>query len=167
MIHDAIRHPEILAVVDEQKRSDAINPKAKKWTDPYAGSNGADNRYGHKLFLAVAKRIGLIVPKRGAGARFVLNDRILRCIVLSLIPPGRRVTYDTFKQLLFLHYGMAVDDMKIGNTCQWTGTGRLSTLGGNSEAWLMSMLNAAGMLIQLSDACSLVSNPFDAGGDES
>ena len=164
MIHDAIRNPDIRAVLDEQKQLDEAH--GRSWDEDKIYRE-ADGRYGHKLFLAVAKRIGLIVPKRGAGARFVLNDRILRCIVLSLVPPGRRVTYDTFKQLLFLHYGMAVDDMKIGNACQWTGTGRLSTLGGNSDAWLMSMLNAAGMLIPLSDACSLVSNPFDAGGDKS
>lgn len=164
MIHDALRHPDILDVLAEQKRQDEANGRA--W-DEGRVYREADGRYGHKLFLTVAKRIGLIVPKRGAGARFVLNDRILRCAVLSLVPPGRRLTYDTFKRLLFLHFGIAVDDDRIGGACEWAGTRRLSTLGGNTDEWLVSMLDAAGMLIRLSDSCSLVTNPFDGGGDAS
>ncbi len=77
------------------------------------------------------------------------------------------MTYDTFKSLLFLHFGIAVDDDRIGGACEWAGTRRLSTLGGNTDEWLVSMLNAAGMLIRLSDSCSLVTNPFDDGGNVS
>lgn len=159
MIYDAIRYPDILAVVDQQKQEE--EEAGRKWKDPYPE---ADSRYGYKLFLLVAKRIGLVVPKRGTGARFVLNNRLLRCIVLSLIPPGGRVTYETFKSLMYSHFGMAVDDEKLGSACEWGGTGRLSTLGGCADAWLTRMLDAAGMLIRLSDAHSLVTNPFDDGG---
>jgi hypothetical protein len=120
-----------------------------------------DKRYGYKLFVTIAKRIGLIVPKRGAGARFVLNDKILRFLVLSLVRPGERVTYDTFKKLLLAHHGIAVDDAGLAAACEWSGTSRLTTLGGNSDEWLVEMLNAAGVLIRLSDSCSLVRNPFD------
>ncbi|MBT3376947.1 MAG: hypothetical protein HN976_40665 [Lentisphaerae bacterium] len=161
MIHDAIRHTDILRTVEEQKESDAANPKVKAWKNPYAE---ADKVYGHKLFLSTAKRIGLIVPRQGTGARFVLNDRLLRCIVMSVVPPGQRVTYETFKRLVLSHFGMAVDDEALCHACAWAGTGRLSTLGGHSDEWLVSMLNAAGMLVRLSDSCSLVLNPFDSGG---
>jgi len=120
----------------------------------------ADTRYGHKLFLTVAKRIGLVVPKRGAGARFVLNDKLLRCMVLGTIRPGARVTYESFKGLLVAHYGLAIDAAAIGRSCIWTGTAELSTLGGMTDSWLMEMLDASGMLIRLSDSFSLVVNPF-------
>ena len=123
----------------------------------------ADGRYGHKLFLTVAKRLGLVVPKRGAGARLVLNDKLLRCMVLATIRPGERVTYESFKKLLFAHYGLALDDATVGRSCAWSGTARLSTLGGDADAWLAEMLDASGMLIRLSDSFSLVTNPFDAG----
>ena len=105
------------------------------------------------------------MPRRGAGARFVLNDRLLRYLVLSVIRPGERVTYDSFKKLLFAHHGLAIDDQCIGQACLWSGTSRLTTLGGHADDWLIEMLDASGMLIRLSDACSLVVNPFD-GGDE-
>jgi hypothetical protein len=155
MIHDAVRHPGIMSALaglgDEEL--------AKVYRE-------ADGRYGHKLFVTIGKRIGLIVPRRGAGARFVLNDRLLRFLVLATIRPGERITYDSFKRLIFVHYGMAVDDDQIGRSCEWSGTARLTTLGGGADAWLVDMLAASGVLIRLSDSCSLVANPFD-GGDGS
>jgi hypothetical protein len=147
MIYDAVRHPSI------------------KSNYPGLDYKEADNRYGHKLFLTVAKRIGLIVPKRGSGARLVLNDKLLRCVVLATIRPGERITYDSFKKLLFAHYGFAIDDGTIGRSCAWSGTAQLTTLGGNADGWLIEMLDASGMLIRLSDSFSLVRNPFD-GGDK-
>jgi len=153
-IYEAIRHPSIqdnFAKLDE-------NSIASIYRE-------ADRRYGYKLFLTLSKRLGLIVPRRGAGARFVLNDRLLRYLVLSMIRPGERVTYDSFKKLLFAHHGLAIDDQSIGQACLWSGTSRLTTLGGHADDWLIEMLDASGMLIRLSDACSLVVNPFD-GGDE-
>jgi hypothetical protein len=158
MIYDAVRHPDILAVLKQQEREDRVH--GRMWRDPY---READSRYGYKLFLTVAKRIGLIVPKRGAGARFVLNDRLLRFLVMSVIRPGERVTYETFKKLMFAHYGIALDDEKIAQACEWCGTGPLTTLGGNSDAWVTKMLNAAGVLLRLSDSCSMVTNPFGGG----
>jgi len=154
LIYDALRDPRIkdfYASFDQDEVE-------KVYAD-------ADRRYGHKLFLTVAKRLGFITPRRGAGARFVLNDRLLRYLVLSTIRPGERVTYDSFKKLLFAHHGLAVDDQAIGQSCLWSGTSRLTTLGGNADEWLLQMLDASGVLIRLSDACSLVTNPF--GGDVS
>lgn len=153
LIYDALRDPRI-------RNSYDCDPDVLD--SAYAE---ADRRYGHKLFLTVAKRLGLITPRRGAGARFVLNDRLLRYLVLSTIRPGERVTYDSFKKLLFVHHGLAVDDHAIGQSCLWSGTSRLTTLGGNADEWLLQMLDASGVLIRLSDACSLVKNPF--GGDPS
>jgi hypothetical protein len=145
MIYEALRDP---AVRKDQSDSDYKE---------------ADKRYGHKLFLTVAKRIGLVVPKRGAGARLVLNDRLLRCMVLGTIRPGARVTYESFKKLLMAHYGLAVDAGAIARSCIWTGTAKLSTLGKPTDSWLIEMLDASGMLIRLSDSFSLVVNPFGVG----
>jgi len=149
LIHAAIRRPEFATdfhgLTDEQI--------AKIYKD-------ADRGYGHKLFMTLGKRIGLIVPRRGSGARFVLSEKLLRYLVLALIRPGERVTYDTFKDLLFAHYGMAVDDRRISSACEWTGTARLTSLGRKSDGWLLDMLNASGVLINLSDSCSLVANSF-------
>jgi hypothetical protein len=149
MIYDAIRNPII--------RDGIVGKDAASLSKLYAS---ADSGYGHKLFLSVGKRIGLIVPKRGSGARFVLNEKLLRCIVMATIRPGQRITYDSFRKLMFAHYGIVVDEEMVGRSCLWSGTSRLTTLGGSSDGWLIEMLEAAGMLIRLSDSCSLVMNPF-------
>lgn len=158
MIHDAIRTPAVLENFPLQQSEDPT------WTEEKAYRE-ADRRYGHKLFLTLAKRIGLIVPRKGPGARFVLSDKLLRCLVLSLVPPGKRITYDTFKNLLYVRHAFAVDSNRIGAACEWYGTGRLSTIGTEPDTWLVEMLEASGMLIRLSDSCSLVKNPFGGEGE--
>ena len=146
-IYDAIRHPDIQGQF-QQAELDRVYKEA-------------DSRYGHKLFLTVAKRIGLVVPKRGSGARFVLNEKLLRYLVLATIRPGERIALETFKELLLAHHGLAIDEERIGRSCEWSGMPRLTTLGGQTDGWLIEMLDASGMLIRLSDSCSLVMNPFD------
>ncbi len=161
MIYDAVRHPNIKSVLKEQKNDDAVY--GLEWKDPY---NDVDTRYGYKLFLTLSKRIGLIVPKRGAGARFILNDKLIRFLVMSVIRPGERTRYNTFKNLIFAHYGIALDREKIGQACEWCGSRKLSTLGEESDAWFINMLEASGVLLHLSDAHSLIINPFNNGDNK-
>ena len=121
----------------------------------------ADTRYGHKLFLSLAKKIGLIVPQRGPGARLIFNDKILRYLVLTLIRPGERRTYDDFKMSLFEHHGMAIEGIEIEQASAWAEFPKIDTGAAVQTTWLADMLKASGFLIHLSDACSLVHNPFD------
>jgi hypothetical protein len=156
LIYDAIRNPEIQLGQDDMDENE-INKIYRE----------ADRKYGHKLFLTLAKRIGLVGPRRGAGARFRLNDKLVRFFVLAIIPPGERITYDSFKKLLFAHFGIAVDEQQITKACNWSGTSKLSTLGGSTDDWLMEMLDASGVLITLSDSHSLIHNPFDGISEKS
>jgi hypothetical protein len=162
IMYEAIRHPEIAEVLRKQKEQDIV--QGKSWKDPY---READRGYGYKLFTTLAKRIGLITPKRGVGARFVLNERLLRFLIMSTIRPGQRVTYDDFKESIFVHYGIAVDSNKISQASEWCGTNRFTSLGGDEDAWLVKMLDAAGVLVHLSDSFSQVSNPFSMDENQS
>ena len=122
--------------------------------------NEADNRYGHKLFLSLGKKIGLVVPPRGPGARFVFNEKILRYFVLTLLRPGERQTFDNFKTALYAHYGIAIHGSELSKAAFWSELPQLDAAGTESGAWLAAMLQASGFLIHLSDACSLIHNPF-------
>ncbi len=153
LIQKAIRHETIQKNLGAQKRQAGISYK-----DPYPE---ADRRYGYKLFLTLAKRLSLIIPRRGAGARFVLNDHLLKYLVLTTIRPGERITYDTFKNQVFLHFGMAFDEQRLQDACGWYGVNHLTSIGNNPDSWLLDVLNKAGMLIHLSDSCSMVQNPFN------
>lgn len=121
----------------------------------------ADRRYAGKLFVGLAKRIGLVVPRRGAGARFVLNEQLLRLLVMTIVPVGRRITFDTFKKLVEIRYGLVFDADGFNKASHWIeGTGAVY-LPNNTDAWLQDMLEAAGLLIHLSDSCALVENPAE------
>ena len=123
----------------------------------------ADKRYGAKLFVGLAKRIGFIVPRRGAGARFVLTEQLLRLLVLTTVSPGSRMTFDTFKRLVALKYGLVFDADGFREASRWVG-GTEVYLPSDTDNWLKEMLEAAGLLIHLSDSCSLVKNPSEKIG---
>lgn len=144
MIYDAIRHNQI-----ERKIPKADRQKLYR---------EADRRYGHKLFIALAKRIGLIIPRRGAGMRFVLNERLLRFLVITLVPE-KRLTYDSFKAVAEAHYGLAFDESALSRTTEWATGVRIESFGSSTDEWLQEMLEAAGILRRLSDSCALVENP--------
>jgi hypothetical protein len=147
-IFDALRAPEIR----ENSRED-LYPQA-------------DKRYGHKLFRTLSKRLRLIVPRRGSGMRFVMNDRILRCLVVSLLP-ARRISYDSFKNAAEAHYGFVFDERGFCRANQWATGVRTESLEGVSDEWLINMLEESGSLRKLSDSCSLVENrAFAERGEE-
>lgn len=142
-IYDGLRHPDILSRTPNSERE-------KLYAE-------ADRRYGHKLFITLGKRIGLIVPRRGAGMRFVLNARLLRLLIIAL-SPSRRMTYETFKLAAETHFGFAFDEAAIGRANAWaTGVGT-GSFGGATDEWLARMLEEAGALRRLSDSCALVEN---------
>ena len=120
----------------------------------------ADKAYGGKLFIGLSKRIGFMVPRRGSGARFILNEQLLRMFVLTTVPIGGRLTFDTFKELLERRYGLVFDAEGFDRASKWlSGTGIY--LPADTDGWLQEMLEAAGFLIHLSDSCALVYNPAD------
>ena len=124
----------------------------------------ADRRYGGKLFVGMAKRIGLLVPRRGAGVRFTLNAQLLRLLVVTTVPIGGRLTYDRFKELLEARHGLVFDIDGFKRASAWVdGSGWI--LGDHGiDYWLQEMLEAAGLLIHLSDSCALVVNPVTQKG---
>lgn len=144
-IHSAIRIPEIKDTLD-------TNNISKIYKE-------ADDRYGHKLYLRIGKSIGLIVPRRGAGTRFVLTDKILRYLVLSLVPK-KRMTLDTLKHQIELHHGWVFEESGLREARNWQEQHTLLDSSEHADAHLEQMLDASGVLVKLSDSCSLVKNPY-------
>lgn len=154
-IQQVVRKPELMEKVQEHFAGDP-NPE-KKIRSAYTDAD----KYGYKLFRKLAKSVGIVVPPRGNGMKFTLNEKILRCLVLSLVPV-RRMTLDTFKAQMRAHHGFVLDLKGLCDSRNWAG--RVGELAGEEtgDAWLERMLEASGMLVRLSDACSLVRNPFAA-----
>ncbi len=115
---------------------------------------------GHLLFRKLSKDLEIAIPRKGPGARFVLNENIIRFLVLSLVPPDSRMRFNRFIERAFLHYGMAISPDELSIASGWTMPDSPEKTGWSEPEWLMEKLNAGGFLIQLSDAVSIVKNPF-------
>jgi len=118
----------------------------------------ADRGYGGKLFVGMAKRIGLLIPRRGPGVRFTLNEQLLRMLVVTTVPVGGRLTYDKFKELVEARHGLVFDADGFARASKWLD-GNEHFVKTGIDSWLKEMLDAAGLLIHLSDSCALVENP--------
>lgn len=140
IIHGVLRHSEL-------KMSDEYNYK------------NADEQ-AQELFLKLGKKIGFIVPWKGPGARFVMTEALLRYFVLALVPPGTRMTLTSFKETLFRHYGIGANGDFLNNAIRWTYPNQSIELRTIDADWLEEKLRGTGFLIPLSDAISLVHNPF-------
>jgi len=153
LIYSAIRCDDVTLPEDETEREKILRE--------------ADRRYGGKLFVGMAKRIGLLVPRRGAGVRFTLNEQLLRLLVVTTVPIDGRLTYERFKILVEARHGLVFDADGFTRASVWVdGTGQ-TIVGTSIDSWLQEMLDAAGLLIHLSDSCALVVNPATKKGVES
>jgi hypothetical protein len=151
------------ALRDSEIKNSLSNTSDKKPEQHYAE---ADKKYGHKLFRTLSKRLGFIIPSRGSGMRFILNDRLLRCLMVTLLP-ARRISYDTFKKTAEAHYGFVFDERGFCKANEWSTGVHTESLEGVSDEWLVKMLEESGSLKRLSDSCSLVeNNAFDEQGEE-
>jgi hypothetical protein len=151
LIYQAIRCDDITWTTDDSIERDKILKEA-------------DRRYGGKLFISVAKRIGLLVPRRGTGVRFTLNERLLRLLVVTIVPIGGRLTYDRFKEIVEARYGLVFDLDGFARASKWVDGIHWIFGDHNIDVWLQEMLDASGLLIHLSDACALVENPAGKKG---
>ena len=93
-----------------------------------------------------------------------MNNHMKPYLVLALVRPGQKCTLDSFKTALYQHYGMAFAGDQLKQACCWSELAPLADGISPSASWLEDMLRTAGFLVHLSDACSLVHNPFD--GDD-
>jgi hypothetical protein len=150
MIFQSLRSDAVELPEDESER----NKKLKQ----------ADRSYGSKLFVGLSKLLGFVVPKRGGGARFVLNEQLLRLLVVTTVPVGGRLTFDTFKELLERRHGLVFDAKGLDRASK-RFCGKGIYLPADTDQWLQEMLEAAGFLIHLSDSCALIHNPADDRGD--
>jgi len=127
-----------------------------------SGYKRSDEKHGQGLILRIGKAIGFIAPVKGPGPRFVMNELLLRYFVLALIPPGNRMTLESFKEKLYLHFGIAVGGEQLDKAMKWTYPLQDLKIRKKDDDWFEEKLRATGFLIPLSDAVSLVINPFSS-----
>ena len=150
LIQRALNNKNILSIVNENRENRTMAAVLRE----------AETRYGHKYFNLLGKRLGIIYPWKGAEPRFILTDKLLRYLVLSVIPPGESCEYQDFKRKIYMHYGIAVEGEELLDAVSWSGLPVNSSVQPDNGSWFTQMLRAGGFLVELSDGCSIVQNPF-------
>jgi hypothetical protein len=121
-------------------------------------AKGDDHVY--KLFRKLGKEIGLLIPKTGANIRFVLPNSIIRLLVASLIKPGERIRLTEFYRRIFAHFGIAIRSNELAVALNWLGNPNSVVSVAQDTTWFEDELQRGGFLIALSDAVSIVQNPY-------
>ena len=118
----------------------------------------------YRLFRKMGKMIGVVIPATGPGMRFSLSEDIIKFLVLSIIPPRHMITLDEFIELLYQHFGMVIGPQQYRKEMQKGSVkkvGELSFMEANKQAFSQK-LKDCGFLRDLSDATSIVENPYES-----
>jgi len=125
-----------------------------------------DDKDGFKLFRKLGKALNLVTPKSGGNMHFTLPNEIIRFLIPALIPPGQKMTFDSFCNRLFAHYGIALSSQHLQLAERWQHDQKQAFFSReywSAPVWFTDALQANGYYIPLSDAVSIVENPF--GGE--
>lgn len=145
----------------------AINRKANELTEiqPNELMKKIQEAKKHSLdiFRTKGKELQCIIPYTGAYERFSLSEDIIKFLVLSIIKPSEKMTLDRFLEKLYEHYGIIIgpeqyrkslDGGNLDNTL-------ISSFNDNLDAFQIFLKNT-GFLRELSDATSIVENPYES-----
>lgn len=114
------------------------------------------------VFRKRGKEMQCIIPSNGGMERFSLSEDIVKFLVLSIIKPGDKMTIDIFLKELFEHYSLVIGPEQYKAAC--TGEARmdieLTNCFMNNMKAFQDFLKNTGFLRDLSDATSIVVNPF-------
>lgn len=120
-----------------------------------------------KVIRKLGKSMGMIIPMNGSDMRFTLPEEILKFLVMSLIPVGKKVTFDNFLDMLYEHYEIVISPEHYARA---VSENKISY---QSNAAFLQMnksdfaqrLKSCGFLRDLSDATSIVENPYESEAD--
>lgn len=115
------------------------------------------------IFRIKGKEIQCIIPSNGPLERFSLSEDIIRFLVLALIPPKQKMTLDMFLDKLYEHYGLVIGPEQYKKSLKSEQNLEISLANSFIENMVafQAFLKATGFLKELSDATSIVVNPYN------
>ena len=114
------------------------------------------------IFRAKGKEMQCIIPNKGAFERFSLSEDIIRFLVLALIAPGEKMTLNMFLEKLYEHYGIVIGPNEYRKSFESDDSldTSLASCFAENEIAFQKFLKETGFLKELSDATSIVTNPY-------
>lgn len=113
-----------------------------------------------EIFRSKGKELQCIIPSSGPYERFALPEDSTRFLVLALVKPGEKMTLDMFLSKLYEKYRIIIGPTEYK---LMSGDADISLANSFLENKLafQEFLKATGFLHELSDATSIVVNPYD------
>ncbi|ANU09612.1 hypothetical protein BBH88_04525 [Planococcus antarcticus DSM 14505] len=145
----AIHHADLESYL---KKNENINMTATKAFDAAAKDTNL-------LVRRLAKSIGLVIPVKGPNMRFSLNEDLVKVLVVTLIEPGERLLFSTFLKKCYKHFKIIIGSKEAAQHFHEREMTHLVDFDEN-EAAFQQLLKNCGFLRNLSDATSIVENPF-------
>lgn len=117
------------------------------------------DKHSFDVFRKMAKNIEFVVPLTGSNQRFILTPSLIRLFVYSLIKPSERIKLTDFLQRIYAHFGIALEGEQLQEATTWQLENNQDTIMSVDISWVEEGLKQSGLLIELSDAVSIVVNP--------
>ncbi|MDD7459176.1 MAG: hypothetical protein SPJ89_10375 [Treponema sp.] len=138
--------------------SDKENTPSKK----YEHFRKEKTAFAFGIFKSKGKELHCIIPTKGQDERFSISEDIVSFLVLSIIPPEQQMTFDMFLEKIYEHYKIVVSAKEFSKSTAYTSelANSLSKSFEENSAAFEKLLNSTGYLIELSDATSVVQNPY-------
>ncbi len=114
------------------------------------------------IFRAKGKEMQCIIPNKGVFERFSLSEDLIRFLVLALITPGEKMTLNMFLEKLYEHYGIVIGPNEYRKSLENDDNldTSLASCFVENEIAFQKFLKETGFLKELSDATSIVINPY-------
>ena len=117
------------------------------------------DKHSFDVFRKMAKTIEFVVPITGSNQRFILTPSLIRLFVYCLIKPSERIKMTDFLKRIYAHFGIAIEGEQLQEAIAWQLESNQDTIISVDISWVEEGLKQSGLLIELSDAVSIVVNP--------
>ena len=112
------------------------------------------------IFKSKGKELQCIIPVSGPFERFSLSEDVIRFLVLSLVAPGNKMTLNTFLEKLYNDYRIVIGPEEYRKSLKADVDSSLADSFSENLIAFQDFLRATGFLKELSDATSVVVNPY-------
>lgn len=114
------------------------------------------------IFKSKGKELQCIIPVSGPFERFTLSEDVIRFLVLSLIQPGDKMTLKMFLEKLYQNYRIVIGPEEYRKSMQDSSMdSSLANSFSENVVAFQQFLRSTGFLKELSDATSIVINPYE------
>ena len=142
-----------------RREYDRLNPEELK--NEYKLFHDA-KKESFDVFKAKGKEMRCVIPSRGPYERFSLSEDIIRFLTLSIIPPGERMDLDMFLDILYQRYCLVIGPKEYARCHRKSDLDpELAAAFQYNKDAFQNFLKAVGFLRDLSDATSIVANPYE------